>query len=62
MTRCKCSSSQFKTKKCSCVKTRTNSSEFCGCQDCENQKDLEKSGSGYENDMIYYEEENIVDV
>ena len=36
MTRCKCSSSQCKTNRCSCVKTGTNCSEFCGCQDCEN--------------------------
>ena len=43
MTRCKCSSSQYKTNRCSCVKTRSNCSEFCGCQDCENQKDLENS-------------------
>ena len=38
MTRCKCSSSQCKTNRCSCVKTGTNCSEFCRCQDCENQK------------------------
>ena len=43
MTRCKCSSSQCKTNRCSCVKTGTNCSEFRGYQDCENQKDLEKS-------------------
>ena len=62
MTRCKCSSSQCKTNRCSCVKTGTNCSEFCRCQDCENQKDLEKSESEDENDMVDYEEEDIVDV
>ena len=64
MTRCKCSSSQCKTNRCSCscVKTGTNCSEFSGCQDCENQKDLEKSESEDENDMVDYEEEDIVDV
>ena len=62
MTRCKCSSSQFKTNRCSCVKTGTNCFEFCGCQDCENQKDLEKSESEDENDMVDYKEEDIVDV
>ena len=51
MSRCKCSSSQCKTNRCSFVKTGTNCSEFCGCQDCENQKDLEKSESEDENDM-----------
>ena len=45
MTRCKCSSSQCKTNRYSCVETGTNCSEFCECQDCENQKDLEKSES-----------------
>ena len=62
MTRCKCSSSQCKTNRCSCVKTGTNCSEFCGWQDCENQKDLEKSESEDENDMVHSEEEDIVDV
>ena len=59
MTRCKCSSSQCKTNRCSCVKTGT---EYCGCQDCENQKDMEKSESEDENDMVDYEEDDIVDV
>ena len=62
MSRCKCSSSQCKTNRCSFVKTGTNCSEFCGCQDCENQKDLEKSESEDENDMVDYEEEDIADV
>ena len=62
MTRCKCSSSQCKTNRYSFVKTGTNCPEFCGCQDCENQKDLEKSESEDENDMVDYKEEDIVDV
>ena len=62
MTQYKCSLSQCKTNRCSCVKTGTNCSEFCGCQDYENQKDLEKSESEDENDMVDYKEENIVDV
>ena len=62
MTRYKYSLSQCKTNRYSCIKTGTNCSEFCGCQDCENQKDLEKSESEDENDMVDYEGEDIADV
>ena len=40
MTRCKCVSSQCKTNRCSCVKLGVNCSEFCGCHNCDNQKDI----------------------
>ena len=62
MTRCKCSSSQCKTDRCSYVKIGTTCSEFCRCQDCKNQKDLEKSECEDENDMVDYKEEDIVDI
>lgn len=40
MTRCNCSSSQCKSRKCACVKADVKCSEFCGCKNCENTTDL----------------------
>ena len=50
MTRCNCSSGQCKNNRCGCVSARTNCSEFCGCQDCFNQKD-NKLDSDSDNEL-----------
>lgn len=61
MTRCKCSTSKCKTQRCSCVKAGTTCSDYCGCQDCDNQRDLTCEKDDYlendENDETDCEEE-----
>ena len=38
MTRCKCITSGWRTKQCSCQQAGLFCSELCGCKDCKNKK------------------------
>ena len=49
-TRCGCSSSQCRTKRCACVKADADCTEICTRNDCENHKDLSLNDEGTESD------------
>ena len=41
ITRCNCASSKCENKRCPCKKAGVECTEFCGCNECENHKELE---------------------
>ena len=49
-TSCKCVSIKCKINKWSRVSADLNSSEFCGCQECDNQSDMHTNGNETEDD------------
>ena len=56
MTRCKCPSSQCTTNRCSCVKAGASCTEFCGCQSCANQEDINCDGDDSDVELASEEE------
>ena len=50
MTQCNCVSYKCKTNRCSCLRAVVGFSEFCGCQEFENQKDIHMSEDEIEDD------------
>ena len=53
-TKCKCSSSQCKLRKCSCVSAGLRCTDFCQCSQCENQ-------NYSSNGIVDFEESNDSD-